>query len=94
MPGQSRLYLDFCARALGAYLPPDVVERERPRLPPHWPEMARLLAAHRLDRALRRRWIIVPGWYQQRITVAYRGCAAPPQRVPLRGFDVSTWQCR
>ncbi len=45
MPGQSRLYLDFCARALGAYLPPDVVERERPRLPPHWPEMARLLAA-------------------------------------------------
>ena len=45
MPGQSRLYLDFCAGALGAYLPPDVVERDRPQLPPHWPEMAQLLAA-------------------------------------------------
>jgi hypothetical protein len=45
MPGQSRLYLDFCAGALGAYLPPDVVERDRPRLPTRWPELARLLAA-------------------------------------------------
>ncbi len=45
MPGQSRLYLDFCAGALGAYLPPDVVERDRPQLPPHWSEMARLLRA-------------------------------------------------
>ena len=55
---------------------------------------ARLVAAHRLDRALRRRWIVVPGWYQREIMVAYRGCAVPPARVPLRGFDVSTWQCR
>jgi microcin C transport system substrate-binding protein len=55
---------------------------------------ARLVAAHRLDRALRRRWIVVPGWYQHQMSVAYRGCAVPPARVPLRGFDASTWQCR
>ena len=45
MPGQSRLFLDFCAGALGAFLPADVIERERPPLPAHWPELIRLLAA-------------------------------------------------
>jgi bacillithiol biosynthesis cysteine-adding enzyme BshC len=45
MPGQSRLFLDFCAGALGAFLPADDVKRERPALPAHWPELVRLLAA-------------------------------------------------
>jgi bacillithiol biosynthesis cysteine-adding enzyme BshC len=45
MPGQSRLFLDFCANALGALLPADDVKRARPALPVHWPELVRLLAA-------------------------------------------------
>jgi bacillithiol biosynthesis cysteine-adding enzyme BshC len=45
MPGQSRLFLDFCAQALRAFLPLDEIERERPPLPAHWPELVRLLAA-------------------------------------------------
>ncbi len=45
MPGQSRLFLDFCALALRAFLPLDEIERERPTLPAHWPELVRLLAA-------------------------------------------------
>jgi bacillithiol biosynthesis cysteine-adding enzyme BshC len=45
MPGQSRLFLDFCAGALGAFLPADDVKRDRPAVPAHWPELVRLLAA-------------------------------------------------
>jgi bacillithiol synthase len=45
MPGQSRLFLDFCAGALGAFLPSDQIERERPPLPAHWPELVRLMVA-------------------------------------------------
>jgi hypothetical protein len=45
MPGQSRLFLDFCAGALRAFLPSDEIDRERPPLPAHWPELVRLLAA-------------------------------------------------
>ncbi len=45
MPGQSRLFLDFCSGALQAFLPLDGIERERPPLPAHWPELVRLLAA-------------------------------------------------
>ena len=45
MPGQSRLFLDFCAGALRAFLPLDEISRERPPLPAHWPELVRLLAA-------------------------------------------------
>jgi bacillithiol biosynthesis cysteine-adding enzyme BshC len=45
LPGQSRLFLDFCVGALGAFLPADEIERERPPLPAHWPELVRLLAA-------------------------------------------------
>ncbi len=45
MPGQSRLFLDFCSNALGAFLPSDDVQSDRPALPAHWPELARLLAA-------------------------------------------------
>jgi len=45
MPGQSRLFLDFCANALGAFLPADDVKSDRPPLPAHWPELVRLLAA-------------------------------------------------
>ena len=44
-PGQSRLFLDFCAQKLGAFLPADAVRRERPPLPSHWPELVRLLEA-------------------------------------------------
>ncbi|MDR3752367.1 MAG: bacillithiol biosynthesis cysteine-adding enzyme BshC [Terracidiphilus sp.] len=45
MPGQSRLFLDFCAGALRAVLPLDEISGERPALPAHWPELVRLLAA-------------------------------------------------
>jgi bacillithiol synthase len=45
MPGQSRLFLDFCAGKLGSFLPSDEIARERPPLPAHWPELVRLLAA-------------------------------------------------
>jgi bacillithiol biosynthesis cysteine-adding enzyme BshC len=43
MPGQSRLFLDFCA--FRAPFPLDEIQRERPPLPEHWPELVRLLVA-------------------------------------------------
>ena len=43
-PGQSRLFLDFSAGALGAFLPPDEIHQGRQSLPPHWPELVALLA--------------------------------------------------
>jgi bacillithiol biosynthesis cysteine-adding enzyme BshC len=43
MPGQSRLFEDFCAHRLGAFLPGDDAKRERPALPAHWPELVRLV---------------------------------------------------
>ncbi len=45
MPGQSRLFVDFCAGALRAFLPLDEIGGKRPPLPAHWPELVRLLAA-------------------------------------------------
>ncbi len=45
MPGQSRLFVDFCAGALGAFLPSDNRKQERPPLPAHWAELIRFLAA-------------------------------------------------
>jgi bacillithiol biosynthesis cysteine-adding enzyme BshC len=45
MPGQSRLFVDFCAGALRAFLPLDEIGGERPPLPAHWPELGHLLAA-------------------------------------------------
>ena len=49
VPGQSRLFLDYCAgvasaRAFYASLPPDPGQVVRPPLPAHWPELVRLLA--------------------------------------------------
>jgi bacillithiol biosynthesis cysteine-adding enzyme BshC len=43
-PGQSRLFRDFCAGELGAFLPKDDPKRERPKLPSHWQELVHLLA--------------------------------------------------
>jgi bacillithiol biosynthesis cysteine-adding enzyme BshC len=45
MPGQSRLFLDFCAGGLPAFFPLDEIRGNRPPLPAHWPELVRLLAA-------------------------------------------------
>ncbi len=45
MPGMSRLFLDYCSGALSAFLPLDDGRRERPAIPPHWPEIVRLLSA-------------------------------------------------
>ncbi len=45
MPGQSRLFLDFCSQAFRAFLPLDEIVGERLPLPAHWPELVRLLAA-------------------------------------------------
>ena len=44
-PGQSRLFVDFCAWALGSFLPSDDPRQTRPPLPAHWPELLRLLTA-------------------------------------------------
>lgn len=44
-PGLNRLFLDFCAGVLRTVLVSDEIERERPALPAHWPELVRLLAA-------------------------------------------------
>ena len=45
MPGQSRLFLDFCAGALGVFLPLDEISQAPPPRPAHWPQLVRLLAA-------------------------------------------------
>jgi bacillithiol biosynthesis cysteine-adding enzyme BshC len=45
MPGQSRLFLDFCAGGLPAFLPLDEFEQAPKPRPAHWPELIRLLAA-------------------------------------------------
>ncbi len=45
MPGQSRLFLDFCAGSLGSFLPLDEISQAPPPRPPHWPELVKLLAA-------------------------------------------------
>ncbi len=42
-PGQSRLFLDFCAKALRTFLPLDEIPAGRPPLPAHWPELVRML---------------------------------------------------
>jgi bacillithiol synthase len=44
MPGQSRLFLDFCAGGLPAFLPLDKIEQPPPPRPSHWPELVHLLA--------------------------------------------------
>ena len=44
-PGLTRLFADFCAGSLNAFLPSDDLHRSRPPLPGHWPELVRLLAA-------------------------------------------------
>jgi bacillithiol synthase len=45
IPGQSRLFLDFCAgRGLRAFLPRDDVSKARPQRPAHWLELVRILA--------------------------------------------------
>jgi bacillithiol biosynthesis cysteine-adding enzyme BshC len=50
MPGMSRLFLDYCAntsaaQALHASVPQNQGWQRRPTIPPHWPEIVRLLAA-------------------------------------------------
>jgi bacillithiol biosynthesis cysteine-adding enzyme BshC len=53
LPGQSRLFVDFCAGELGAFLPSDDLKGPRPALPAHWPELVRLLAAQNPSPAAR-----------------------------------------
>ena len=45
MPGQTRLYLDFCSGSLGRFLPPVENWLQRPAVPAHWPELVKLIAA-------------------------------------------------
>jgi bacillithiol synthase len=45
MPGQTRLYLDFCSGSLGGFMPAGEKWEQRPEVPAHWPELVRLLAA-------------------------------------------------
>lgn len=44
MPGQSRLFVDFCAGGLHALLPSDEIRGDRPPLPAHWQKLVGLLA--------------------------------------------------
>jgi bacillithiol biosynthesis cysteine-adding enzyme BshC len=44
-PGMNRLFLDFCAGTLPAFLPSDTVNENQLPRPAHWPELVRLLAA-------------------------------------------------
>jgi len=44
MPGQSRLFLDFCAGTLRAFLPLDEIGAAQPPRPAHWAELVHLLA--------------------------------------------------
>ena len=44
MPGQTRLFLDFCAGGLPALLPLDEIGAAQPPRPAHWPELVHLLA--------------------------------------------------
>ena len=53
MPGQSRLFLDFCAGALRAFLPLDEICGKRQPVPEHWTELVRLLAAQNPSPAAR-----------------------------------------
>ena len=46
MPGQARLFARLLRRNPSApFSPPDELKQARPPLPPHWPELVRLLAA-------------------------------------------------
>ncbi len=45
VPGHTRLFADYCAESLGAFLPTPDLKQARSPLPPHWPELVRLLAA-------------------------------------------------
>ena len=51
VPGQSRLFTDFCAGALRAFLPLDQTGGERPALPAHWPELVHLVAGQNASAA-------------------------------------------
>ncbi len=50
-PGQTRLFADFCAGTLGAFLPSDGLDRERPPLPAHWQELVHLVATQNTSSA-------------------------------------------
>jgi bacillithiol biosynthesis cysteine-adding enzyme BshC len=45
LPGQTRLYLDFCSDSLGKFLPANEKWEQRPSVPAHWPQLIKLLAA-------------------------------------------------
>jgi len=45
MPGQNRLFVDFCAGALRGFLPLDSISGNRPPLPAHWKDLVGLLSA-------------------------------------------------
>ncbi len=51
MPGQSRLFLDFCAGTFRTFLPSDEISQPPPPRPAHWPELVRLLAAQNASSA-------------------------------------------
>jgi bacillithiol synthase len=44
MPSQSRLFLDFCAGSLRAFLPSDEISQAPPPRPAHWAELVHLVA--------------------------------------------------
>ena len=44
MPGQTRLFLDFCAGTLRGFLPLDKISQASPPRPAHWAELVHLLA--------------------------------------------------
>lgn len=49
VPGMNRLFADFSAGAVGAFLPLDDGKQARPTLPPHWTELVGVLAEQNLS---------------------------------------------
>jgi microcin C transport system substrate-binding protein len=57
-------------------------------------EPARIAAGRALDRALRRLWIVVPGWYAKTVHLAWWNRYKVPARTPRLGYDIDLWAAR